>query len=282
MTELLLLRDDRHRVRIAPEMGGGIASFDALLDDRPVPVLRPWGGVETGPFGLACNLLLPFSNRISGGGFFCGGVFCPVPPNLAGEALPIHGDGFQKAWAVDEASAVSVTLSLPDGEIGPYRYRAKVRYALAGGGFACRLTMTNVADLPLPYGGGFHPWFPRHGSTTLKFSADRVWTEDEHHLPQEQVGLSDRPEWDFAMPARLPADWINNGFTGWGRARHNRTAGIGDRGLACRQGAARYGDRPIRPMTARRSSVSNPSAMRSTRSTWMGGPDSWSLPAARR
>ena len=215
MTELLLLRDDRHRVHIAPEMGGGIASFDALLDDRPVPVLRPWGGVETGPFGLACNLLLPFSNRISGGGFFCGGVFCPVPPNLAGEALPIHGDGFQKAWAVDEASAVSVTLSLPDGEIGPYRYRAKVRYALAGGGLACRLTMTNIADMPLPYGGGFHPWFPRHGSTTLSFSADRVWTEDEHHLPQEQVGLSDRPEWDFAMPARLPADWINNGFTGW-------------------------------------------------------------------
>lgn len=217
MTELLLLQDSRHRVIIAPALGGGIASFEAVVDGGPLPILRPWGGVESGLFGLGCNLLLPFSNRISGGGFSHGGVFHPVAPNLEGEALPIHGDGFQRPWTVEEAGARSVTLGLPNGGIGPYRYRARASYALAGDGLACRLAMTNMANRPLPFGGGFHPWFPRHADTTLRFSADGVWTEDERHLPRERIALSERPQWDFARPSRLPADWINNAFTGWDR-----------------------------------------------------------------
>lgn len=219
MTELPLLEDSRHRIRIAPELGGGIASFEAVTGGGLVPILRPWAGVERGPFGLGCNLLLPFSNRISGGGFSYGGVFHPVAPNLEGEALPLHGDGFQKPWVVEIASAQSVTLGLPKGEIGPYRYQARIRYALTGDGLSCRLAMTSMSDHPLPFGGGFHPWFPRHADTILCFSADRVWTEDENHLPQQHVDLSDIPGWDFARPSRLPAKWINNAFTGWdGRA----------------------------------------------------------------
>lgn len=215
MTELLLLQDERHQIAIAPEMGGGIASFHALSEGQLVPVLRPWGGVETGLFGLGCNLLLPFSNRISGGGFTHQGVFHAVEPNLEGEALPIHGDGFQKPWRVEEADARSVTLSLRDGRIGPYRYRAEVNYALTGDGLACRLAMTNTADGALPFGGGFHPWFPRHTDTSLCFLAERLWTEDDRHLPRDQVLLSERPDWDFTRPSRLPANWINNAFTGW-------------------------------------------------------------------
>ena len=219
MTELLLLQDDRHRVAIDPRWGGGIASFYAFLDGERVPILWSRSGIESGMFGLGCNLLLPFSNRISGGGFTHGGVFHPVPPNLRGEALPIHGDGFQREWTVESVSQRRVTLSLPGGEIGPYRYRAKAEYALAEDGLVCRLAMTNTAEVSLPFGGGFHPWFPRHADTTICFSAKRVWTEDDRHLPVELIALSAKPEWDFAEPARLPAGWINNAFGGWdGRA----------------------------------------------------------------
>ena len=54
------------KAKIIAEMGAGLASLS--VDEKPV--LRPCSGrVQDGPFALACNLLAPFSNRISGGGF---------------------------------------------------------------------------------------------------------------------------------------------------------------------------------------------------------------------
>ena len=66
--DVLTLEDGRSRLRIVPAMGAGLASFEALTADGPVDVLRPWDG-SGDPFALGCNLLVPFSNRISGGGF---------------------------------------------------------------------------------------------------------------------------------------------------------------------------------------------------------------------
>ena len=87
---VLELSDGRSRLLVTPENGGGIARFDALVTGRaPVALLRPWDGA--GPLG--CELLIPWSNRISGGGFEFDGRFHAVEPNIAGEALPIHGDG---------------------------------------------------------------------------------------------------------------------------------------------------------------------------------------------
>ncbi|EWH01852.1 aldose epimerase family protein [Halomonas sp. BC04] len=40
--------------------------------------------------------LLPWSNRISAGGFDWRGQHYPLAGNLAGEPLPIHGDGWQR------------------------------------------------------------------------------------------------------------------------------------------------------------------------------------------
>ena len=214
MAALLVLEDDRTRIRIAPDLGGGIASADARLGKDPVPILRPWAGPDAGPFGLGSNVLVPFSNRIAGGGFVFEGRFHALAPNVQGEALPLHGDGFQKSWNVASASRDRVELVLPDGAIGPYRYRAGLTYRLAGGVLQTVLTITNAGP-NLPFGGGFHPWFPRRPDTRLRFSARTVWTEDRQHLPVDEVPLSQVPAWDFSNPRRLPPDWINNAFCGW-------------------------------------------------------------------
>jgi aldose 1-epimerase len=82
-----------------------------------------------------------------------------------------------------------------------------------------RLAATNLAAIALPFGLGFHPWFPRTPATQLMAPANSVWLEDARHLPTDRAAVARRPEWDFSSFRSLPTGWINNGFVGWnGRA----------------------------------------------------------------
>ncbi|TIS47511.1 MAG: aldose 1-epimerase, partial [Mesorhizobium sp.] len=164
-----------------------------------------------------CQLLVPWSNRISGGGFTFDGRFHAVAPNIPGEAFPIHGDGFQKPWRLARRTDTEAELVLDEGAIGPYRYAATVTYALQDGALEAQLTVENRAGMRLPYGLGFHPWFPRGDTTLLGAKARRVWLEDERHLPVGVVPVSERPAWDFSRSIPLPWDWVNNAFDGWNR-----------------------------------------------------------------
>ena len=210
------LNDGQSRLVLAPQNGAAIASYDALVaGSAPVPLLKPGDGTGTS----GCQLLVPWSNRISGGGFEFDGRFHPIEPNVPGEAFPIHGDGFQKPWRLASRTDTEAELTFDDGAIGPYRYRASVTYALQNGALEAHLIVENRAGMRLPYGLGFHPWFPRGVSTLLEAKAKRVWLEDERHLPVGVVPVRERPAWDFDRPIPLPLEWVNNAFDGWnGRA----------------------------------------------------------------
>ncbi len=202
---------------IAPAMGAGIAS----LCSGDLPVLRPWSGDgAAGPFALGCNLLLPFSNRISRGGFRFEGENHRVAPNLPGEAHAIHGDGFQREWQQVDGSQNSARLVLNDGEIGPFHYSATVAYELTAETLETRLSVTNRGALTLPFGLGLHPWFPRNAATRLQFMATGVWPETPDHLTatEQAVPVGNGGDWSDLGP--LPECWINTGFFGWdGRAQ---------------------------------------------------------------
>ena len=210
------LNDGQSRLVLAPQNGAAIASYDALVaGSAPVPLLKPGDGTGTS----GCQLLVPWSNRISGGGFEFDGRFHPIEPNVPGEAFPIHGDGFQKPWRLASRTDTEAELTFDDGAIGPYRYRASVTYALQNGALEAHLMVENRAGMRLPYGLGFHPWFRRGVSTLLEAKAKRVWLEDERHLPVGVVPVRERPAWDFDRPIPLPLEWVNNAFDGWnGRA----------------------------------------------------------------
>ena len=210
------LADGRASLVVSPREGAAILRYDALRPGRaPTPLVKP----STGPMKFGSQLLVPWSNRISGGGFEFEGRFHALEPNVEGEPFPLHGDGFQRPWRLTRRSGTEMELVLENGAIGPYRYHASVRYALEDGALAADLTVENRATIRLPYGLGFHPWFPRSPHTLLQASARRVWLEDERHLPTAVVSLTSRPDWDFSQAALLPRTWVNNAFVGWdGRA----------------------------------------------------------------
>jgi aldose 1-epimerase len=216
VTERLELRAGGARAEVLPGMGGALAGL--WVGDRPV--LRPWSGrPEDGPFSVASIVLAPVSNRVSRP-FDWGGRTHALPRNLATEAFPIHGDAFARPWRVAARDQASVRLELDDGGFGPLLYSASLTHALVGSGYASELSITSRCAEPMPFGGGFHPWFPRDRETRLTFTATGVWLEDDRHLPAGDRPVAVPEAWDFSGGKALPEGWINNGFSGWdGRLR---------------------------------------------------------------
>ena len=228
----ITLTDGIGEVVIVPELGAGLASYDLVSDGRREPLFRRCRDLARAtPFDLASNLLVPWSNRISGGGFQFDGRFHPLEPNLAREPAPIHGNGFSSTWEVVEATAAGATLAFDSDGPGPFRFAAEVRYVLEAGALRIAMKVTNRGFDKLPFGLGLHPWLLRASGTTLHARASMVTLEDDFHLPAGQVSVASRQEWDFSMPRRLPDGWINNDFSPWdGQAEIVWT----DRGLRLR------------------------------------------------
>lgn len=215
------LEDSHCRLVIHPGRGGAIARFDWLGGEGTIPVFQPGRSPERpGVWGLGCNVLVPWSNRISGGGFIHEGVFHALDPNLPGEPYPNHGNAFDLEFRVVSRTDTQVQLVVDAEGPGPFRYRCALSYTLSEGTLSARLTLTNRAEIALPHGGGFHPWFVRTPETRLAFAARGVWSERTDHLPDAYHTLDTRPEFDFTGLRPLPAGWINSAFTGWdGSAR---------------------------------------------------------------
>ncbi len=93
------------------------------------------------PFALSNILLVPFSGRVSGGGFTFDGTFHALPRNVETELYPIHGNGFTVAWDVASLSADLLTLTLSAEGPGPFRYDATMSYRLQGAGLVMELSL---------------------------------------------------------------------------------------------------------------------------------------------
>ncbi len=193
-------------------MGAGLSSLSVA--GRPA-LSSGSGRPDRSPFALGMNLLIPFSNRISGGGFTDDRGFHSIPSNLAGEPVPIHGDAFQQRWEVLHHEAGQAHLYLREGGIGPFRYDAEVQYRLFPASLEVKLELTSRSDSQLPWGLGFHPWFPRTPATRLRFRAEGFWPQDDRHLPATSEAQSIPQLWDFTRFSPLPEEWINAAFSGW-------------------------------------------------------------------
>jgi aldose 1-epimerase len=215
----LVIADNDARVEIYPSHGGAVGRYDVRVDGRELEIFRT-DGTRRGVFGLGSNVLAPFSNRISGGGFWHEGRFHPLSPNIPGNPLPTHGNAFTESWAVVDARTDRVVLSLASNGPGPFQYDAELAYSLEEGALSMDLRVRNTARMSLPFGAGFHPWFVRSRSTRLTMSCGGHWSEDDAHLPLAFHPTGSIPLLDFSRGRELPDFALNNAFTGWdGRAR---------------------------------------------------------------
>lgn len=205
------LRADAASLRITPEHGASVTGLWA----GDAPVLRPRNAaLGDGPFSSSSIVLAPFSNRVSQPFPWRDGPVA-LDRNLETEAFPIHGDAFQRRWDIVDSGATHVVLQLADGAFGPLRYEATLTFELSPNGLRSDLCLVSKSDGPMPFGLGFHPWFPRDSDTRLAFVASGVWEEDDRHLPAARTPAPITASWDFSKRRALPEAWINNGFVGW-------------------------------------------------------------------
>ena len=101
------------------------------------------------------------------------------------------------------------------GEGSPFAYRVLQNFWLTGVRLELAMSVINTGETALPFGLGFHPYFPRTPFTTLLAPASDWWSERSGHLPGERTALVE--DVDFSTPRRLPQRWLNNGFEGWNR-----------------------------------------------------------------
>jgi aldose 1-epimerase len=218
--QILRLEAHGQQLAVVPGLGGAIAEWCVVQDGEPQHVFRPWAGRGRDLYSLASFAMLPWSNRISGGGFEHRGRWHAMPPNREGEPYPIHGEGWLQPWTVASRDARSIELQLAcDGHGGsPYRYEAQQRLRLHDDGLEQSVAVTHRGDEPLPYGLGLHPWFPRTPATTVRARVRGVWLCGADPIPTVHTERFP-PGWDLNAGAAMHGALIDNAYTGWdGRA----------------------------------------------------------------
>jgi len=203
------------RVVIAPRLGASVVAFDRIGADHDIEIFRRTSESVESALECAMPVMLPWVNRISGGGIVVDGELQPIAPNMPGEAFPIHGNGFQSEWQVLDRSHLSVALELRSNGPGPYIYDARYDLTLDGPTLTARIELANRAAKALPFGIGFHPWLPRTPGTTLEAFASDIWLEDERYIPTRSASVENLHGFDFRKANMLPRRWINNSFVGW-------------------------------------------------------------------
>jgi aldose 1-epimerase len=220
MTDTLSLESETALVEIVPGLGGSIGAFDVKRGQSLVPIFRRWTRESDTPRALGSSPMVPWFNRISGGGIVADGKFYPIAPNDPLEPVPLHGDGWMSAWEVTGQSPGRVMLKLRSRAIPPFDYEASQILSLDGSTLSMELSVTHRGEEPVPYGLGQHPWFVRTHAVMLQARAAGVWLEQPPAFPASPTPAPIPKKWDFSQPRGLPDDFIDNGYAGWdGHAR---------------------------------------------------------------
>ncbi|MBB6224928.1 aldose 1-epimerase [Rhizobium leguminosarum] len=200
-------------LRVSPK-GGLLLGFCKGEGSTRVPLLRA-APLDAGALSSSCYPLVPFGNRVKDNHFFFNNSEYRFTPNTDWDAHYLHGDGWQADWIVDAQSQSSVEMSYrhEGGSRTPYVYTARQHFELTDDDLAMTLTVSNDGERPLPFGLGWHPYFPMTAATTLFAPARKYWTEIEGWLPGEATSIPE--DVDFSEPKELPHRWVNNGFESW-------------------------------------------------------------------
>lgn len=178
---------------------------------------RPFLRSSQEPTDSACFPMVPLCNRVAGNRFTFAGHDYHLGPN-ANDPLYLHGDGWLAEWEISQSSKSLATLNFTHAS-GPFHYEAQQAIRLDGTTLHLHLSVRNTGTEAMPFGLGFHPYFPRKGAE-VQFAATSFWSEGQDHLPDTVCPIP--ADVDYATPRPLPTRWQNNAYEGWqGQARIN-------------------------------------------------------------
>jgi galactose mutarotase-like enzyme len=198
---------------VVSSLGGSVLKLAARSAGREIPLLRPAALNATTPAGQAgCFPLVPFGNRVNQNRFSFEGRDYVLSANTAGDRHYLHGDGWLQQWQCIEQRSDFLRLRYQHRQ-GPYQYRVDQCFTLERQQLRLELTVEHRGENPMPYGLGWHPFFPLTPHTRLQAAADACWLEAEEWLPGVKAPLGE--DMDFNRLAGLPRRWLNNGFSGW-------------------------------------------------------------------
>jgi aldose 1-epimerase len=217
MTDLPTLSSDSLELQLSPSIGGAISRLEHVGPNGRTPILRKGNSLLENVLEAPSFPLVPYVNRIRGGSFAFRGRTVTIQPNMAGDASPLHGDGWLNAWDVEQADATSATLVYRhDPGEWPWAYEARQEFRIDGGVLDVRLMCRNLSMDDMPCGLGQHPYFPCTGETRLGTQVSHAWTIDDKVLPVDKVPATGR--YDLADRLICGQD-LDNGWGGWsGRA----------------------------------------------------------------
>jgi aldose 1-epimerase len=206
--EVVALRWADFGLELAPAAGGSIAGFEW----RGTPLFRrcpPAAKRGREPLDLAGFPMLPFASRIRDGRFPWQGRSIELPPMVAGDAGPIHGQAWRQPWSFRRTGErTGVLETICEAGDWPWRHGCEQRITLHDDGFALTLVLTNLADGAMPAGLGWHPYFDRAGARLTAATRARLTGSVEHGVPLAQ----DDAGFEGAAVAALRLDHC---FTGW-------------------------------------------------------------------
>ncbi len=214
------------RLTLCPRLGSSIGNWVR----RGIPILRhtdPATLAGHSSRALACFPLIPFSNRIAWGRFSFGGETFQLDRNFGDHPHTIHGNAWQREWAVAGQSASEAEFRLnhhPATDTGhhwPYAYQATLLYALGPDSLHVTMRITNMDIRPQPVGLGLHPYQPRTPQTAIAFRAGTVWHTGADSLPDAELPVDGH--WSFDPGHVITPPALDNCYAAWtGRAEITR------------------------------------------------------------
>ncbi|KND61973.1 aldose epimerase family protein [Candidatus Burkholderia verschuerenii] len=224
---LVELRHGARRVLLAPHVGGAVAAFYETRGADVIHWLRPATEAMLAAhnaLGMASFPLLPYCNRIRDARFVFDGE--PVDLSDDGNRFPhaLHGNAWRRPWRVGESTETRATLhfqhALSDeaGHRWPFAFEASQEIVLDADALHIAMTLRNLADRPMPFGIGHHPYFPRTANTFVHAHVDEMWHGTPDPLPTHLAAHGSVEA--LKSPQGLSADAfdLDNHFVGWNRA----------------------------------------------------------------
>jgi len=205
------LRHGEHRA-VVTEVGATLRRYSVeevdVIDGFDVEISSPDGRGQ---------VLAPWPNRLDAGRYRFGDRDAQAALDEPDRGNAIHGLVRWLPWAVRSRSDATVELgcTLHPQPGYPWRIELQVRYELDGLGLTISTRVSNHANVPVPFGIGFHPYLSVGtpiDAATMRLPAARRLLADERGLPTGDEAVAGT-EHDFTEPRSVGSSALDTGYT---------------------------------------------------------------------